>query len=466
MKLLLAIMLPILLNCGIVSPVGAQVPSNTVYVIPIDGVIDRALVYVVRRGAAEARDVNASAIIFDIDTPGGRLDAIEEIVNIIEHISVPTYTYVRDQAISGGAIISLATKEIYMANGSVIGDAMPIMAPSGQPQEMPEDLQEKIVSATAAIIRSAAEQGGHDKELAEAMVRRENEYVIGEDIICPEGELLTLTNVEAEQIVIRDGVEGPLLSSGTMSTFEDMLNHIGLGTSEIVNLEVSGLERFARFIELFSAILLAAGIFFTYQEFRAPGFGVPILLAGLCFGLFFLGHHIAGLAGFEEGLLVLIGLALILVEILVIPGFGFVGLTGIFCLCWGLLMAMVQHYPGGPILPSWSQLELPIMKLSSSFIITMVAGVVAGRYLPQSRLMSGFRLQESISREAGYTSARDNRPLVGLTGVALTDLRPSGAAMIDDQRIDVITQGEYIEKNAKICVVQASGNRIVVETVA
>lgn len=452
-----------MLACIHPSGTVAQETSNTVYVIPIDGVIDRALVYVVRRGAMEAERVNASAIVFDIDTPGGRLDAIEEIVNIIEHIPVPTYTFVRDQAISGGAIISLATERIYMAEGSVIGDAMPIMAPGGQPQDMPENLQEKMVSATAAIIRSAAEQGGHDKELAEAMVRRENEYRIGDLLICPEGELLTLTNIEAAQPVERNGEEGPLLSSGTMSSFDDMLRKLQLGDARIVRLEVTSLERFARVIELFAAILLAAGIFFTYQEFRTPGFGIPIMLAALCFALFFLGHHIAGLAGMEEALLVILGLALIVVEIFILPGFGIVGLSGVFCLCWGLVMAMVQHYPGGPIMPTWTQLEIPVMKLSGSFLITMVLGAIAGRYLPTSRLMRGFRLQESVSSEAGYTASQHLAPSDGTLGKAVTDLRPGGTALIEDHRMDVITQGEYVDKGATIRVIHGSGSHILVE---
>ena len=159
------------------------------------------------------------------------------------------------------------------------------------------------------------------------------------------------------------------------------------------------------------------------------------------------------------------GLALIAVEIFVVPGFGFVGLTGIFCLTWGLVMAMVQHYPGGPIMPTWPQLEIPIMKLSGSFILTMIVGAMAGRFLPQSRLMRGFRLEESMSREAGYTSAQHAAPPPGATGTALTDLRPGGTAMIDDRRTDVITQGEFVDKGVTVRVIEASGSHVVVEEV-
>ncbi len=188
-----------------------------VYVIPVHGMIEPALLYVMRRGVAEAEINGAAAIVLSMDTLGGRLDAATDIVRLMQRVRVPTYTFVEKNAISAGAIIALSTDKIFMAPGSVIGDAMPIMmSPTGGAQEMPEAIEEKTVSAVAALIRAAAQESGHDPQLAEAMVRRELEYKIADEVISPAGQLLTLTNVEAEREVGPPEARRKLLSQGTL----------------------------------------------------------------------------------------------------------------------------------------------------------------------------------------------------------------------------------------------------------
>ncbi len=435
-----------------------------VYVIPVDGVIEDALIYVIRRGVKEAVSLEAEAVIFEIDTLGGGLLAAEEIVNLIKGLDIPTYTYVTGRAISAGALISLATDTIYMSPGSTIGDAMPIMvSPMGAPQEMPEDLTEKQVSFTAAFARSAAEIGGHDKELAEAMVRRENEYKLGEEILCPEGELLTLTNVEAEQIHPDTGK--PLLSTGTVYSREELLEKIGLGDATVVVLTVTGAEKLARIIKAMSVLFLGAGLLGIYIEFKTPGLGLPGALGALSLAIFFWGHHVAGLAGAEEMLLVLLGIGLLAVEVFVLPGFGVAGITGLFFIFWGLLIAMVQHYPGGPFIPEWPQFRFPLYKLSMSMAITIGIGAVLSKFLPHSHLFGRLRLQNATSVEAGFTSAqKDHHDILGIQGIAVTQLRPSGTAIIQDQRVDVVTRGDFVKKDAPVRVVEVHGSRIIVES--
>ena len=448
---------------GAASAAADDARPQTVYILPIQGVIEPALEYVVRRGVSEAIQRDADALIVTMNTPGGTLKNATRIVNLLQNLEMPTYTLVQEQALSAGAIIALSTRQIYMQPGTVIGDAMPILAsPFGGVQEMPPDVQEKMVSAVAALIRSAAETGGHDKELAEAMVRRENEYWIGDELISPEGQLLTLTNQEAERMVGEGEDARPLLSSGTVSGLDELLDHIGLAGAERVELQPTGLETLARFIQTLSALFLAAGLFGIYTELKTPGVGLPGILGAVSLAIFFLGHHVAGLAGMEEVALVVLGLALIAVEIFILPGFGIAGISGIVLLSWGLLMAMVQRFPGGPLLPSWDAVEIPLLNLSGAFIITFLLSMVVGRMMPRSRLFSVFRLEETLSTEKGYIASRDQRSLVGLDGVAVTPLRPTGAALVNDQRIDVVTDGLYLEAGTKIRVTEVSGNHIVV----
>ena len=206
-----------------VEPAATTAP---VYIIPIHGQIEGALLYVIRRGIAEAERQNAAAIILPMDTPGGTLNAASDIVRAIQASKLPVYTFVEKDAFSAGAIIALATRGIYMAPGSVIGDALPIMmTPFGGVQEMPEAMEEKAVSAVSALVRSAAQEAGHNPELAESMVRRETEFKVGDDVICPAGRLLTLTAEEAS----RPGPdEKPLLAAGTPKTLDDLLELLDL----------------------------------------------------------------------------------------------------------------------------------------------------------------------------------------------------------------------------------------------
>ena len=164
-------------SAGNPEPVQSTVSKPLVYEIPIKDQIGPALLYVIRRGVTEATASNADAVVFTMDTPGGRVDITRDILDIIRELKIDTYTFVGRDAYSAGAIIALGTKHIYMAPGSVIGAATPIlMSPGGGVQDLNEDVGEKMKSGVAAMVRAAAEQGGHDPALAEAMVRREAEY--------------------------------------------------------------------------------------------------------------------------------------------------------------------------------------------------------------------------------------------------------------------------------------------------
>ena len=455
---------------GIIScrPVDASEPANAtgvpVYVIPIKGMIEPALLYVIRRGVNQAEQDNAAAIVFEMDTPGGTLEAAKEIVRIITRTRVPTYTYVVHSAFSAGAIIALATKHIYMAPGSVIGDAMPIiMSPFGGVQEPGEALEEKLVSGVAALIRAAAEQGGHDPLLAEAMVRRELEYRVGDDVLSPKGQLLTLTDREASRPLAPNGK--PLLSEGTADSLEQMLKAAGLQGKRIVRLEITPAERIARFIAALAPLFLMAGLLGIYIEIQTPGFGLPGILGVLSLAIFFWGHHIAGLAGMEDLALFVLGVALLLVEILVLPGFGVAGVLGIILICWGLLSAMIQRYPGTPwyVLPNWEQLQVPLRNFGIALLASAVGAYFIGRFLPRSRLAGALVLGQTTSREAGYSAVDTDLPPTGSEGVVETALRPSGSVRIGDRLLDAVTDGLYLEAGSRIRVVAHREGRVLVE---
>jgi membrane-bound serine protease (ClpP class) len=426
--------------------------------------IEPALLYVIRRGVREAEAAGARAIVFVMDTPGGTVDAAGEIFRTIQGLKIPSYTFVENHAFSAGAIIALATKHIYMAPGSIIGDAMPIlMTPFGGVQEMSDDMKEKSVAAVAAIIRTAAEAGGHNKELAEKMVRRELEFKIDDKVISSTGQLLTLTNVEAERPV--GDPPQPLLSSGTVEDLNALMERLGLTGAEIRSLEITSAERVARFIAALAPLFLIGGLLGIYIEIKTPGFGLPGVLGIMSLAIFFWGHHIAGLAGMEEVIIFAIGMALLAVELFLIPGFGAVGIAGIVLILWAMLSAMIQRYPGAPWLPAWGQVQGPLLKLSAALIGTAVAAALFARLLPTSPLFSRLVLAKATRHSEGFAASDDTRSLVGLTGTALMALRPAGTAQFGERRIDVVTNGEYIDAGSNVRIVESHGSRMVVEAI-
>jgi membrane-bound serine protease (ClpP class) len=439
-------------------------PDGPVYVIPIKDVIENALIYVIRRGLNEAEAHNASAIIFDMDTPGGRLDSAEEILSMLRGVKVPTYTFVNPNAISAGAIIAMGTDHIWMTPGSKIGDAMPIMISMfGNVEEMPEAIEEKSVSYVAALIRSAAQHKGHDPQLAEAMVRRDSEFKIGDEVISPKGRLLTLTNKDAERLVGPE--KRPLLSAGTVGSIDELLVKIGKADKPRIELQVTQAEKIARLIESLSVILLALGLLGIYIEFKTPGFGLPGILGILFLAIWFWGYNIAGLAGMEEFALFILGLALIIVEIFVVPGFGYLGISGIILVMVSILMAMVQYYPGDPWYPTFPKLRTPMTNLGLASILSVAGLLLASRFLPKSTAFRKLILESATARTEGFAASPDTSNRISQTGITLTPLRASGAATFDGQRLNVVTRGEFIEAGQRVRIIEAHGNRIVVEKV-
>jgi len=430
-----------------------------VYQIPIKDQIEPALLYVIRRGVTEAAAAKADAVIFVMDTPGGRVDITRDILEIIRKIETPVYTFVERDAYSAGAIIALATPHIYMAPGSVIGAATPIlMSPGGGVQDLNEDVGEKMKSGVAAMVRAAAEQGGHDPALAEAMVRRETEYKIGTNVISKAGELLTLTASEAEGV----------LSEGTVADVDALLEAIGLSDAEIKTLEVTPAEKLARIIAGIAPILLMIGLGGIYLEIKTPGIGLPGIAGAAALVLFFFGHHIAGLAGMEDVVIFVIGFALLFAEVFLTPGFGFLGISGIALIFVSLLSAMSWQVPG-ELLPaisgSGATLQKAFVKLSIGMTGTAVLAIAAGHFLPQSKMIRPLVLDASTDRNEGFSAAHDHSELLGQIGRAEMNLHPAGRALFDGNRVNVITRGEFIKKGSDVQVVEAHGSRIVVEKV-
>ncbi|NCY21547.1 serine protease, partial [bacterium] len=315
----------------------ASLSPGPVYVIPVQKEIQKGLVYIVRRGVKDAMENNASALVLDMDTPGGEGEAMKEIMAIIARFQPAgrTFTYVNKEAFSAGAFISAATRNIWMAPGAIIGAASPVTLG----QEGPKELPAKFVSAYAAVIRAAAEQNGHDPAVFDAMVNKQTGLKIDGREIVAKGDVLTLTTKEATQLVGRP--PKPLLADGVAESLESLIEkHVQAG-AKIVRVEPTGFEEIGRFIVSISPLLLAAAFLFGYIEFKTPGLGIFGVLAAACALVFFFGHYIAGLSGYENLLLLALGVGLIAAELFIFPGTFLPGLIGLGLLLFGILNTMV-----------------------------------------------------------------------------------------------------------------------------
>ena len=450
--------------------------GGKVLIVPIKEQIDKASLFFLRRAFQTAGDDKSiRAIVIDMDTPGGGLKETEEIISWIRSLSssgVPIYTYVNPRAQSAGAIICLASDEIFMAPGSRIGSAAPIlMNPMGGTEPMPDDVKEKILSDTRALVRGLAQEKGYLPELAVSMVDSNTEVKVGEKVVCPKGELLNLTAIEAVEVI--PPMEKPLLATKIVKDVSELLEWKKLTDFDRVDIQPVGAEELSHWITRIAPLLMAAAFIGIYLEVKTPGFGIPGIIGIVSLALFLFGHYIAGLAGNEDIFLVILGLTLLVVEVLVLPGFGIAGVLGIGALIAGMVLAMIPHLPERPILPNQvfepitikPYLDQAVIKLAATVAIAGVSIYVLAKLLPKTPVYNKLVLQTAATVDAGYvgTDIDKHSQLVGCKGVAMTPLRPAGIAVIENQRVDVVSNGDYIEKEEPIVVVEANGPKIVVE---
>jgi membrane-bound serine protease (ClpP class) len=446
------------------APAREAIQKGDVVVVPLHGEVAPSLLAFLRRAVKTAEGNEASAIVFDMNTYGGRLDTATEIVNALNQIKIPTYTFINTNAGSAGAMIAIATQHIYMASVSAIGAAAPIL-PTGE--DLPATAKEKTISYWSALIRGSATKNGHNPDLAEAFMNKDKEVKIGERIIHPKGTVLTLNAQEATERI--NGK--PLLAEGIANSVADLTGKAGL-KGNIVRIEPTGFEQIALWLTTLAPVLLLLGIIGAYIEFKTPGVGVAGVVSAICFALFFLGHYLAGLSGWEVVALFILGMVLVLIEILFFAhGTIVFGLVGVFLMIASLLWTMIDRYPQQPFLPTGKMLAIPLLNMFIALVGSFIVIALLARYLPRTSLYRRFALIDSNPPGPSLASVPRHfaTPLAlapGMQGTAVTVLRPSGKARFADHVVDVVTEGEFIAQETPVTVIQADGMRIVVKSAA
>ena len=416
------------------------------YVAPIEGMIDLGLAPFVERVLREANDAKAAVVVLDINTFGGRVDAAVIIRDALLRSPVRTVAYVNKRAISAGALISLAANTVAIADGGTIGAATPVQV-GGNGASQP--VSEKTVSYMRKEFRATAESRKRPAEIAEAMVDPDVE-IKG---VIAKGKLLTLTTREALQHKVADV---------RADSLEAVLAHLKLGNAEIRRVSENWAEQLVRFLThpILSSLLMTVGMLGIIIELRTPGFGVPGALGITSLGLFFWGHWLVRLAGWEEILLVAVGLLLLAVELFVIPGFGITGILGILAILAGLVLSLLGAGATATSVVSAAA------RVAVSLLIAVVAAVALLRVLPRLPFGRQLILDTGLTALTGWASPPESdRRWLGKGGTTVSPLRPAGIADLDGERVDVVSQGEWIDAGSPIEVIRVEGNRIVVRQV-
>jgi membrane-bound serine protease (ClpP class) len=434
---------------GTLAPAFAQDKQPViVYVAPVEGMIDLGLAPFVQRVLDEATQAGAAAVILDINTFGGRVDAAVQIRDALLNARIRTVAFVNKRAISAGALISLAAESIVMSGGGTLGAAAPVLG--GAPGAEAPAVSEKTVSYVRKEFRATAESRKRPPLIAEAMVDA--------DVVIPgvidKGKLLTLTTEEALKHKVADF---------RAETLESALETLGLGGAEVRRAAPNWAENVVRFLThpVVSSLLITIAMLGILIEIRTPGFGAPGALGVTSLGLFFWGHWLVQLAGWEELLLAAAGVILLALEVVVIPGFGVAGILGIVAIVTGLVLSMI-----GPGDTPRFMLEAT-GRVVVSLLVAIGASLLLLRWIPRLPFGRRLILERGLASNQGYASAPEgDAQLLGRRGRASSALRPAGIAEIDGQRVDVVSEGGMIDAGQLVEVTRVDGNRIVVRQIA
>ena len=434
---LIALLCPLVLH-------QTEVLAQTVYHVDmkLEGMIDPGVSAFVERVIEDAEANEVDAIVFEIDTFGGRVDAATVIRDAILDSEALTIAFINKRAISAGALISLACDKIVMAQAGTMGATTPVDGSGTKASD-------KVTSYMRAEMRATAESTGRDAKIAEAMV---DERVDIPGLSAEAGRPATLTTEQSLNYEMADE---------TAESLRDVLSIYDLGEAEIVPIELNWAEHVVRLLThpAVTSILLAVAMFGLIAEVRTPGWGLGGTLALVALGIFFGSHLVIKLAEWQELAIFAVGLGLLLVEVIVIPGFGIAGLAGVGLMLGSLVVTQLGDFQ----LWNVDEIAAVIVRLSASMVGAFVLSLVMLRSLPRMASFNRLVLETETRASEGYvSSSRAENELLGKEGVTVSELRPAGIALIDGRRTDVVTDGEFVAVGQAVEVVEVSGNRVVV----
>jgi membrane-bound serine protease (ClpP class) len=471
---------------------GSRPAEQGLTVVRIDGPLDVGTQSLLRR-AIEGAHQRGDRLVLDLDTPGGEIELMWQLANALLDAAdggLPTVAWVHDRALSAGSLVALACERVYMRSHATIGSALPVqIGPGGlMPASEDDQVREKLSSALRGEFRGVAEKRGRPGLLAEAMVdpevevvevRRAGELVLLSALelddlrqnpdadfefvrtVVAQGELLNLTGSEAVELGLADGLA---------ENRDELGAKLGLRSPPVTDVERSRSEELASILHVLSPLLLIGGFVLFYLELKAPGFGLPGILALVCFGLLLFGRYLVGLADVPHVVLLIVGAGLLATELFVLPGTIWLGLAGGLAILFGLVWSFVGSRVGFEY-----GLDRVIVFEETTRVVgagAIALGLIWGlsRVLPRTPVLSSMVLvTEGSAAAAAMPEASDAHARiarVGAPGRVRTPLRPVGRVTLDaDSTLDfeARSEGGEIAAGARVRVVevQPSGRLVV-----
>jgi len=461
---ILAIVASALAAAGGRADAPAPAKPAVVFVIPVREEIADPVLYILRRGLKEAIAQKADLVVLDMQTLGGSAQTALDMMDALDKYPGKTATYVNNQAMSAGAFIAAATGEIWFAPDGVIGAAAPVTA---QGEDIPETMRLKITSFLRAKIRAITEGKGYRGDVVSAMIDKDYELKIGDTVIKPKGELLSLTADEAAKTY--GAPPQPLLSAGTAKTLDDLLaKKFGARGYAITRLEVTWSEQLAVWLNKLSPVLIGLGLLALFIEFKTPGFGVFGAAGIALIALVFLGHFVAGFSGHEPLLVFAVGAILLALELVFFHSAGFLGVVGLLLMVGSIVWSMADLWPNQPLTFSGEVFLAPLLNLGLGMLIAVVLAVALARFLPRGWVWDRLVLAATVNSAAQTAGAAPEAAaaldaLVGRRGVAATALRPAGQIEIDGRRYEAQAALGAIDPGSAVVVTKRSDFSLIVE---
>lgn len=396
----------------------------------------------------EAHELEADAIVINMNTYGGAVDAADSIRTRILRSDIPVYVLIENNAASAGALISIACDSIFMKSGATIGAAT-VVNQNGEVQA------EKIQSYFREKMRATAEASGRDPDIAEAMVDADKEV----EGVSEKGKIVTLTASKAIELGFCEG---------EYESVNQVLKHCGITDYTIEKQKLTTIDEIIGILinPALSGILILVIFGGIYFELQSPGVGFPLAAAIIAALLYFMPLYLEGLADNWEILLFVVGIVLIGLEVFVIPGFGIAGIAGITLAFAGLTLSLVGNvgFDFEPVRPGRFVEAGLIVVLSGS--ASIFGSLFLAVRLFESGALSRLVLNADQKKEDGYIGTSTTEfDLIGSIGIAYTDLRPSGKVEIDDELHDATSNSSFIEKGSKVKVIDYSTTQLKVRAI-
>jgi membrane-bound serine protease (ClpP class) len=490
MNTLKQIVLLALLGVGLCCPglLSAAEQSPAEYsrgvLIRFEGPIVPRLEYYLECKLRTARKQGADLVIIEIDSPGGLVDQSLNIAAQLRDLDwAHTVAYVPQQALSGAAFVALGCDEIIMGPNANLGDAG-VIEPDAEFQF--RYAPEKIRTHLVAEARTLAAAKGRPPALAEAMVDKDLVVYRVKNRQTNKETFMSDHEIQSDKDPGQWEKLGPVqetlggnflevngtravelgLAQGNASSREDLRRRYRL-QGELLVFQYTGVDTVVYILNRrwVTGLLFIVGLVALYIELSAPGIGLGGLTAALCFAIFFWSRFLGGTADLLDVILFVAGVAFLLVELFVLPGFGVAGLSGILLILASLILAS-QTFVIPQTQEDWAELTGTLLVILVSGLVFTVAAYLLSRHFGSLPLLGRLVLAPPSSPTGDQATwspgGSQSAVQVGSRGVAVSTLRPAGKARFGKQYVDVVTEGEFITKGSLVEVLEIHGNRVVV----